>query len=264
MNRIEKVFADAREKGSKTLIPYLTLGYPSLSMTEKLAVGLWKSGAGILELGVPFSDPMADGPTIQASSQKALQNGVTLDHLWPLTRRLRAKTTLALAVMTYCNVIHRQGVEQFMTLAKKNGLDGVIVPDLSWEESGPYRAAAQRKGLSLIDMVAPTTPADRLRAIARSTSGFLYVVSVTGVTGARRKLSSQTLQLLKMARRLTKKPLALGFGVSKPAQAKRLRALVDGVVVGSAFVQRSHSVPQTVRLAKSLKKALQGGRNHAR
>jgi tryptophan synthase alpha chain len=237
MNRLERQLAAARSDGRRSLIVYLCAGDPDLAATERLVPALAEAGADVIELGVPFSDPLADGPTIQRAAERALRSGTTLAGILDLVARLRRqRCEVPLALMGYMNPIVRMGLEPFVARAAEVGVDGFIVPDLPLEEAGPLGDAAAAKGLSLILLAAPTTPPARLRAIGERTRGFLYFVSITGVTGARAALPADLPARLDAVRAASRAPVAVGFGISAPEQARALAEHADAVVVGSALV----------------------------
>jgi tryptophan synthase alpha chain len=235
--RLAATFAALRERNERAFVPYFTAGDPSLAVTGKLVQEAARRGADIVELGVPFSDPLADGPVIQRATQRALAAGVTLPRVLELTRELRAETPVPLVLLTYYNPLLAFGLKAFCLTAVECGVDGVIVADLPPEESEPLRALAEPVGLDLIHLVAPTSTPDRMRTIARVSRGFLYMVSLTGVTGARAELSVELSQHLRTLRGITTKPICVGFGISTPAQAEAIGGVADGVIVGSAIVQ---------------------------
>jgi len=235
--RLAATFAALRARGERALMPYFTAGDPSLALTRRLVVEAARRGADIVELGVPFSDPLADGPVIQRATQRALLAGVTLPRVLELARELRGDTAVPLVFLTYYNPILAFGLKAFCVTAVESGVDGVIVADLPPEESGPLRAEARAAGLDLIHLVAPTSTPDRMRKIARASSGFLYMVSLTGVTGARAELPAELQQHLRALRGITTMPICVGFGIGTPAQAAVVGQAADGVIVGSAIVQ---------------------------
>jgi len=237
MNRIDLAFKQLKNRREKALIGYVTAGYPTVNKFERLLPLLENAGLDLLEIGIPFSDPIADGPTIQKASQTALENGVTMAWTLAATRRLRAKMTIPFIYMTYCNPIYAMGVERFFKAAKASGVDGVIVPDLIPEEAALYRKAAEKNNIHLIYLASPTTPADRLKTIGQATRGFLYVVSLTGVTGARRQLPKNLSAFVGRARNASKAPVAVGFGISTPEQAREASRQSDGIIVGSALIK---------------------------
>jgi tryptophan synthase alpha chain len=238
VTRIDQVFKRLRAKGEKALIPFITAGDPDLATTRALALEMAARGADLLELGIPFSDPLADGPTIQAASNRAVQSGVHLKEVLQLAGELRRETEIPLILMGYYNPILQYGLERTAREAAGLGVDGFIIPDLPFEEAGSWRAAAAKAGVAPIFLAAPTSGAERIKAMARLTRGFLYYVSVTGITGARTELPQDLIAALQEVRSLVKCPLAVGFGIATPEQVKWLAPYVDGVVVGSAIVSR--------------------------
>lgn len=238
MNRIDERFAELRRRGEKALMPYICAGDPDLESTYAVVRELERQGADLLELGIPFSDPIADGPAIQAASQRALAAGTTPEAVLALVRRLRQDgCRLPLLLMTYANIVYRPGMARFTAEAAAAGADGLIVPDLPMEEEGDLRRQCREQGLHLIGMLAPTSTEDRIAAACAGGSGFLYLVSLTGVTGARDVLSERFVPLVMRARQATQLPLCVGFGVSTPEQARRVADVADGVIVGSALVR---------------------------
>lgn len=218
------------------LVAYITAGDPSLATSEKIVLAAAEAGADVIELGVPFSDPVADGPTIQRASERALRSGTTLAGVIDLVRRLRVQTDVPLMLFSYFNPILQMGVGKFADAAAKAGSDGALVTDLTPEEAGEYRAAIQARRLDTIFLAAPTSTDERLAKITECSSGFLYLISRTGVTGARESFPEDLPLLAKRARRFTKLPLAVGFGISQPAHVSVLGGIADAAVVGSALV----------------------------
>ena len=237
MNRIDAAFSRLRRQRKKALIVYLTVGYPSLAALPEIVKILAEEGVDLVELGVPFSDPLADGPTIQAASQRALQNGVTPRRVFRSVEALRKRgIQLPVALMTYYNPISRYGVTDFCRQCRVSGVDGVIVPDLPPEEAAELVRAARPAGIKTIFLAAPTSPAARLKRIAKISTGFIYYVSLTGVTGARASLPAQVSSQVRSIRRLTRMPVCVGFGISRPDQVSDLARVADGVIVGSALL----------------------------
>jgi tryptophan synthase alpha chain len=234
--RLAATFAALRQRGERALIPYFTAGDPSLSVTRRLVLEAARRGADVVELGVPFSDPLADGPVIQRATQRALQAGVTLPRVLELARELHGETAVPLVFLTYYNPLLAFGLKALCAAAVESGVDGVIVADLPPEEAGPLRSHADAAGLDLIHLVAPTSTPERMRKIAHASSGFLYMVSLTGVTGARTELPADLLQHLRTLRGITTKPICVGFGIGTPEQAAAVGRAADGVIVGSAIV----------------------------
>jgi tryptophan synthase alpha chain len=235
--RITARFNKLRESGEMGLIPYLTAGDPSLAATEKFALALAAAGADVIELGVPFSDPVADGPTIQRAIERSLRAGTTLQGVLNLVRRLRAKTEVPLMLFSYYNPVLQMGLERFAAEAAAAGADGALITDLTPEEAVDYRAAMAKHGLDTIFLAAPTSTDERLQRIAEVSSGFLYVISRTGVTGAKDTLPDDVPALIRRTRRATRLPIAVGFGVSLPGHVALLGGLADAAVVGSALVE---------------------------
>jgi len=243
MSNIEKVFQKLKAKGDGALIGYVTGGDPEPRFTPVIAEALIKGGVDIIELGIPFSDPIADGPTIQAASVCALEAGTTPKVVLGMAGEIKRKYSVPVVLLTYYNPIFRMGLENFFRLASNFGVDGVVVPDLPVEEADEYREAARTCGVDTIFLAAPSTSMERLRKIVGCTSGFLYLVSHFGVTGERATLEDSTVQLIKKVRPYTagRVPLAVGFGVSKPEHSRYIiDAGADGVIVGSAFVNIVH------------------------
>jgi tryptophan synthase alpha chain len=238
VKRIEQVFKRLQARGEKALIPFITAGDPDLATTKALALEMAERGADLLELGIPFSDPLADGPTIQAASNRALKMGVHLQEVLELAGQIRQETEIPLVLMGYYNPILQHGLERTVQEAKRLGVDGFIIPDLPLEEAGPWRKVAVAAGVAPIFLAAPTSGAARIKKAGRLTRGFLYYVSITGITGARQALPAELVAALQEVRALVKCPLAVGFGISTPEQVQNLAPYVDGVVVGSAIVQR--------------------------
>jgi tryptophan synthase alpha chain len=236
-SRLEATFEALRARGERALVAYLMAGDPSLADTERLVVEAERRGADVVELGVPFSDPLADGPVIQRADVRALAAGTSLTRVLETVASLRARVRLPLVLMTYYNPVLAFGLEAFARSAVDAGVDGVIVPDLPHEEAEPLRAEAGPAGLDLIQLVAPTSTPARVKAIARLSRGFIYVVSLTGVTGARRELPPDLDAQVRTLRLVTTKPICVGFGVSTPAQVAAVGRLADGVIVGSAIVR---------------------------
>jgi tryptophan synthase alpha chain len=258
VSRISGAFERARSEKRPALITYVCGGDPSLEITERVIPELMKAGADLVELGVPFSDPVADGPVIQAASQRALERGTTLAKLLDVVAKLRqAGASGPIVLMGYMNPLVAFGLERFAERAAAAGVDGVIVPDLPVDESAELSEVTARHGLDLVLLAAPTTQEDRLREIGAKTRGFLYYVSVTGVTGARAELPADLPAQLQRARQSTAVPVAVGFGVSTPEQARALGQHADAVVVGSALVKTLHgSVDAATALVRSLSQAL--------
>jgi len=237
LSRISVKFAELEKKREGALIAFLTAGDPRPSLTPRLVEVLAKH-ADLIELGIPFSDPIADGPTMQKAANRALNHGTTTEVALRIIKKIRNKTELPLAILTYYNIVLRPGIRNFVRELASAGVDGIIIPDLPLEESTELTKAARECDIDLIMLAAPTTPPERLKRICKATRGFLYLVSSLGVTGARKNLSSKVSPLIGKAKRSSKSPVAVGFGISKPAQvAEVINSGADGAIVGSAFVE---------------------------
>ena len=238
MNRIEKKFKELNKANKKAFIAFITAGYPSLATTEKLILEFAKKGVDIIELGVPFSDPLADGPVIQESSQVALKKNTHLVDILKLVRKARKATDIPICLMSYYNPIFCFGEENFVKRAKASGVDGVIIPDLPPEEASSFIKSANKSGLDIICFLSPTSTKERIRFISKISKGFIYYVSLTGVTGARKNLPSDLINKVREIKKHTPKPVCVGFGVSKDFQVKQIYKFADGVIVGSAIVKK--------------------------
>lgn len=267
MNRIDQTFLRLRTKKETALIPYIMAGDPYLERTEDLVLAMEQAGADIVELGVPFSDPIADGPVIQRAGLRALKWKTALKDVLKLTADIRKKSEIPLILMTYYNPVLKFGIDRFFKEAEICGLDGVIIPDLPPEEGRVFLERSRQNGLNWILLAAPTTPPARLKTLSGKTQGFLYYVSLTGITGASLKNFSEVKTRLSAIRRLTDTPVAVGFGVSTPEQVRALAGMADGVIVGSAIVRliEEHmddsDLPAVVAaFVRQLKQAVAGGR----
>ena len=238
MSRIDTVF---KQPGRTALIAYVTVGYPSIEATLKAVPLLAAGGCNIIELGIPFSDPLADGVTIQASSFRTLQNGVTPKICLEIAGELSKKVDVPLVFMTYYNPVFSYGLEKFCEDCAQSGIDGLIIPDLIPEEGTDIETCTRKQGLDLIYLLPPTSTEARLRLVAEKSSGFIYLVSVTGITGARTKLPADLEEFVSRVRKQTGKPLCIGFGISTPEQAGEVARIADGVIVGSRIVQYMES-----------------------
>lgn len=263
MSRIEALFENLKREEKKALIPFITAGDPSLAGTKKLALKAAESGADILELGVPFSDPLADGPTIQKSALRALRAGTTLKKIIQLVKDIRKEVSIPLVLMSSYNPVHAYGVEAFCRDAAVAGVDGVIIPDVPPEEAGELQKPAQEHEIDIIFLLAPTSSRARIEMISNHGGGFLYYVSLTGVTGSRAIETSEIREKLEEIRKVTDKPLCVGFGISGPEQAGEIASFSDGVIVGSAIVRmveemgEDESLPEKVgAFIRSLKNAI--------
>ena len=237
MGRISSTFSRLQKDKKKALIPYLMAGDPSLEITEALVLEIERAGADIIELGVPFSDPIADGPVIQGAAQRSLDSGTTLKGIFELVKTLRAQTKVPLVLMCYFNSILAFGKDLFCRIAVEVGVDGVIIPDLPVEEGERFRRIAKAKGIDVILLLAPTSTATRLRKVAKVSQGFLYYVSLTGVTGARLTQVPDISGKVEEIRNFSRLPVAVGFGVSQASEASEISKFADGVIVGSALVK---------------------------
>lgn len=235
MSRIEKIFEKLRTQNKKALIPFLMAGDPSPEITIDLIHQVFEAGADLIELGIPFSDPIADGKTIQASSQRALQNGFCAKKIFDLLKRLNGKGP-PIILMSYYNPIFRFGLRRFVEQCEQCGVDGVIISDLPPEEANPWIKEARRSRIDTIFLVAPTTSVPRIRYISSVTRGFLYYIQFTGVTGMRENLSNHIEENIKRIRSVTEKPVIVGFGISNPEQARSISRFSEGIVVGSAII----------------------------
>lgn len=260
-NRLLEKMTDLKARKEKAFCAFLTVGFPDIKTTEKMIPELEKAGVDILELGFPFSDPLADGPTIQQSSQLALERGVTMKRTFELVSKMRKKgCSLPVLFFSYYNPIMHCGIRAFVSRAAKAGFDGVLIPDLPPEEEKEFQAALRAAGLVQVYLVTPTTKQQRASLIAQKSQGFIYYVSLRGVTGARKALPGDVRAHLKTLKRLTAKPILVGFGVSNPAQAAGLSAVSDGVIVGSALIDQLRKgkgkTAPAVRFIRSMVKAV--------
>lgn len=259
---IAATFAQLRERGETAVMPYLTVGYPELDTLQRVVPAMVEGGAAMIELGIPFSDPLADGATVQRSSQGALANGVTVAYCLQTARELRQSgVDLPLIFMGYFNPLLSYGLERFAAACAEVGVDGLIVPDLPPDESAELHEVCRAHGRDLIFMVAPTSTDEQLEAVARQASGFVYCVSLTGVTGARGSLAEELPSFIARVRRHVELPLAIGFGISKPEHVAQAGRLAEGVAIGSAMITRLESAPRE-RQAEEMRayvRSLRGG-----
>ena len=269
-NRITEKFFELAREGESALICYVVAGYPDIRTSQQIINSLVKGGADIIEIGIPFSDPIADGPTIQAASNNALRKGMTPEKALQLAKSVRRwHPGLPLLAMTYSNILVRAGMEKFMSQSKECGFDGFILPDMPVEESDAYSATASKLSVATVFLVSPNTPESRLRKIVASTSGFLYIVSIYGITGARNSFEKYTLSTIEAVKQVAgaKVPVAVGFGISTPAHAKlMIDAGADGVIVGSAIIDKisdpsgKKMLQDLENFARSMKKACKKSR----
>jgi tryptophan synthase alpha chain len=256
MSRIASVFA---KPNHTAFIPYVTVGYPNIEATLRVVSLLAESGCDLVELGIPFSDPIADGVTIQKSSFHALQNGVTPKVCLEVAQKLNQELKIPLAFMSYFNPILNYGLEEFCAACAKSGIDGLIIPDLPPEEGSALEIITQNRGLDLIYLLAPTSTKERIQLVAQKSRGFIYLVSVTGVTGARDNLPSGLEAFVTRVRKVATQPLCLGFGISTPQQARQISKIVDGVIIGSRIIQlidEDKSLNLVQDFARQLREAL--------
>ena len=257
-NKITEAFA----KG-KAFIPFITCGDPSLEITEQLVYAMEEAGADLIELGIPFSDPTAEGPVIQGANLRALRGGVTTDGIFALVRELRRDVAVPMVFMTYANVVFSYGTQRFLSACSEAGIDGLILPDLPFEEKEEFLPDCRRYGVALISLIAPTSE-NRIAMIAREAEGFVYLVSSLGVTGTRSEITTDLAAIVRVIRENTSVPCAIGFGISTPEQAKRMAALSDGAIVGSAIVRLvetygKDSPPHVGEYVKQMKNAMLTG-----
>ncbi len=237
MSRIKQKFRELKAKNKKAMIVFLTAGFPDMATTKKLVLELERSGVDLIELGVPFSDPLADGPVIQESSRRSLAKGTTLSKILNLVKSLRKQTQIPICLMTYYNLIFCFGKKRFLDAARASGVDGVIIPDLPPKEDKGFIKDCRKHDIDTIFFLSPTTVKKRISFIDKSTGGFIYYVSLTGVTGARDRLPADLVKNLKLVKKHTTKPVCVGFGISRPDQIKQICRIGDGVIVGSAVIK---------------------------
>ena len=231
MSNIKKAF-----ENGKAFIAFITCGDPDLETTKKVVLETCKNGADLIELGIPFSDPTAEGPVIQGANIRALAGGVTTDKVFDLVRELRKETDTPFVFMTYANVVFSYGSEKFISLCKETGVDGIILPDLPFEEKEEFSPVCDKYGVDLISLIAPTSE-NRISMIAKEAQGFIYIVSSLGVTGTRSEIKTDLDSIVKVIRENTDVPCAIGFGISTPEQAAKMAAISDGAIVGSAIIK---------------------------
>lgn len=255
MSEIKKAFEDG-----KAFIPFITAGDPDLETTEKLLIAMSESGADIIEIGIPFSDPIAEGVVIQEADLRALASGTTTDKIFDMVKRIRPQIKCALAIMTYMNPIFVYGTEKFMSKCKECGISAVIVPDTPFEEKAELAPACDANGVELVSLIAPTSN-DRIKTIAKEAQGFIYCVSSLGVTGVRKEITTDIGEMVRLVKSVSDVPCAVGFGISTPEQAKKMAENADGVIVGSAIVKiiakyGRDSVEPVCEYIKSMKDAI--------
>ena len=231
MSNIKKAF-----ENGKAFIPFITCSYPDLETTAKVIRSAVQNGADLIELGIPFSDPTAEGPVIQEANLRALSGGITTDKIFSFVREMRRETDIPMVFMTYANVVFSYGAEKFISACSEIGIDGLILPDLPFEEKDEFLPICRKYGVDLISMIAPTSE-NRIAMIAKEAEGFLYIVSSLGVTGVRSEIKTDLAGIMEVVRKNTNLPCAIGFGISTPEQAKKMAAVSDGVIVGSAIIK---------------------------
>ncbi|HWT26530.1 MAG TPA: tryptophan synthase subunit alpha [Mobilitalea sp.] len=255
MNRLDKLF-----QGEKAFIPFITAGDPSIDITEQLVLKMAEAGADLIELGIPFSDPVAEGPVIQAADYRALAGGVTTDKIFDMVIRLRKTCNVPIAFMTYANPIFTYGTKRFMENCKKADIDALIVPDVPFEEKEELSPFCKEYGITLISMIAPTSK-ERIKLIANEAEGFIYCVSSMGVTGVRSEISNAVEEIIQLVKGIKNIPCAIGFGISTPKQAAKMSKISDGVIVGSAIVKIVEQygrdcIPYVEQYVKDMKSAI--------
>lgn len=258
MGRIAASFTTLKREGKKGFIPFITAGDPDLAATEKLLVTLAQSGATLIELGVPFSDPMADGPVIQRASERALKHNFSLQEILDVVQRARKKIDVPVILFSYYNPLFQFGLKRLAEAAKNAGLDGVLVTDLTPEESGEFQDELRARDLDMIFLVAPTSTDERLKLVAERASGFIYAVSRAGVTGTRESVSAEAEKLVNRVRKFSALPVAVGFGISNAGQVADVHRYADAVVVGSAIVAEMERLGDSSDLVEQIGKFLTG------
>lgn len=261
MSRIASVFSQPEHIA---LIPYVTVGYPSIEATLEIVPLLASSGCDIVELGIPFSDPLADGATIQKASSRALQNGITPKLCLEVAKELSQNVGIPLVLMTYFNPILNYGIKEFCAACANSGVDGLIVPDLPPEDGLELEVTGQRDGVDLIYLLAPTSTEERIRLVADRSQGFIYLVSVTGVTGVRDRLPADLEAFVARVRKAAKQPLCVGFGISTPEQAGQVAEVADGVIVGSRIIQLMEVGDESMVLLRGFVTELRSALNESR
>lgn len=256
MTKIEKTFKKLKQQNKKALIPYIMAGDPSLEATKKFVAEMEEAGADIIELGVPFSDPLADGPTIQRAGERAMKQGVTLRKTLSLVEEIRQAAQIPLILMTYYNPVFKYGIEAFVSEAVRVGVDGVIIPDLIPDEAGDFISIAKKHKLDTIFLLAPTSTEDRVRKVAKASTGFIYYVSITGITGAKLSVDDSMKNTLSLIKKVTEKPVAVGFGISNPEEAAAVSALAEGIIIGSAIVRQIAEGSDIKNFVKTIREAI--------
>lgn len=250
---------NAFENG-KAFVPFITCGDPSLDVTEQLVYAMEKAGADCIELGIPFSDPTAEGPVIMEASERALKGGATTDRIFEMVDKIRKNSNIPLVFMTYANVVYRYGIEKFMKKASNLGIDGIILPDVPFEEKEEFKVVCDQYGVDLISMIAPTSN-ERIQMIAKEAKGYLYIVSSLGVTGVRNTITTDISSMVKLVKEVSDVPCAVGFGISNPETARKMASQSDGCIVGSAIVKlcaqyKEECVPYVSDFVKEMKDSI--------
>ena len=256
MSRVQEAF-----QNQKAFIPFITCGDPDLETTEKLVYAMEESGSSMVELGIPFSDPTAEGPVIQAASSRALAGGTTAEQIFDMVSRIRQRTQIPIAFMTYANVVFSRGTEAFIKKAAALGVDALILPDVPFEEKEEFDSVSRKYGMDLISLIAPTSR-ERIRMIAKEASGFVYCVSSLGVTGTRSSITTDTGAMIRLVKEIADIPCAVGFGISTPEQAAEIGKTSDGIIVGSAIVKLCEKygrdcVPYVSEYVRRMREALE-------
>jgi len=257
---MNKRITEAFAKG-KAFIPFVTCGDPSLDVTEKIVYAMEEAGADLIELGIPFSDPTAEGPVIQGANLRALSGGVTTDKVFDMVEKIRKNSSIPMVFMTYANVVFSYGIERFCKRAAEVGMDGMILPDVPFEEKEEFASVAEKYGLDLLSLIAPTSH-ERIRMIAKEAKGFVYCVSSLGVTGVRSEIKTDVAKMVEMVKEVNDIPAAIGFGISTPEQAKKMASVSDGAIVGSAIVKivakyGKECIPEVEKYMKEMKAAVE-------
>ena len=252
MTAVEDVFAQLRSQSKRAFMPFITAGDPDLEFTAECLKTLDAAGSSLIELGIPYSDPIADGPTIQASYTRALNAGVHLDGIFEMASKVVPKLSAPVVTMVSYAIIFRMGTDEYLRRAKAAGFAGAIVPDLPADESDEFASECAANDFSLIQLVTPTTPLERAAVIAKKSTGFLYYVSIAGITGARTELPSDLVENLRALRQKTDLPICVGFGISQPSHAEMLKPVADGIIVGSAIVRKMETIHDDETRSKSL------------
>jgi len=256
MGRIEQTFNRLRKSDESALISYIMAGDPSLEATKRFVSELEEAGTDIIELGVPFSDPLADGPAIQRAHERALQKGITLKKVIALVKEIRQSSQIPIILMTYYNPVFKFGLEAFAREAAESGVDGVIIPDLIPDEAHDFMNVTRLHNIDTIFLLAPTSTLERIRKVVKASTGFIYYVSITGITGATLSVGDTMKDTLTLIRSNTRKPVAVGFGISNPEEATEISKLADGVIIGSAIVRRIAEGKDITGFVKEIKDGL--------